>query len=148
MCSEECKHKHRNEKQLAYYHEVLSDKEKAKRQAKREQTMAENEGHLWPKRICEYCGEEFWPTKSHQKYCCDECGRKGYEMTDKGRDPHEKEGHRFYKRICAICGQEFWPNGPNTVCCSPGCSKAFYKKNARERYEARKAVAAVDRTAV
>ena len=148
MCSEECKHSRRNEKQLAYYHEVLSDKEKAKRQAKREQTMAENEGHLWPKRVCEYCGDEFWPTKSHQKYCCDECGRKGYEMTDKGRDPHEKEGHRFYKRVCAICGQEFWPNGPNTVCCSPGCSKAFYKKNAREKYEARKATAAVDRTAV
>ena len=45
MCSEECKHKHRNEKQLAYYHEVVADKEKAKREAIREMALAENDGH-------------------------------------------------------------------------------------------------------
>ena len=45
MCSEQCKHKHRNEKQLAYDHEVVADKEKAKREAIREMALAENDGH-------------------------------------------------------------------------------------------------------
>lgn len=144
MCSPECKHKHQNEKQLAYYHEVLADKEKAKRQALREQARQENEGHLLAKRICEYCGAEYWPTRPLQKYCSESCCDKAYEQRKKGRDPAEKEGHKYFRRACVVCGEEFWPNGPNSVCCSPECSKEFYRKNERERYYAKKAHAEVE----
>lgn len=139
MCSEECKHKHRLEKQRAYYHENVADKVKAELQAERERIMAENDGHLIPKRTCEYCGEEYWPTKHHQKYCCEDCGKKGYERMDKGRDPAEKDGHRFYKRECVICGQEFWPNGSNSITCSPDCQRERILSRHKQAYRDKKA---------
>ncbi len=140
MCSEECKSKHRREKQLVYYHEHVSEKQKAKTQAERERLMEENEGHLIPKRICEYCGEEYWPTMHHQKYCCEDCGKKAYERMDKGRDPAEKEGHKFYKRVCMICGEEFWPNGSNSITCSPECQKERISQRDKQAYRAKQAV--------
>ncbi len=138
MCSPECKHKHLNEKQIIYYHEFLSEKQKAERQTRKEQAMQENEGHLLAKRVCEYCGAEYWPTRPLQKYCSESCCDKAYEQRTKDRDPAEKEGHKFFKKVCAVCGEEFWPSGPNSVCCSPECSKQFYKKSARERYKTEK----------
>lgn len=137
-CSPECKRKRRNERQLTYYHEVLADKIQAERELQREQTLAANDGHLFPKRKCEFCGVEYWPTRAHQKYCCDACGRKGYEMANKGRDVRLKEGHRFYKRACVVCGTEFWPNGPNSTCCSSECSKKLYSNQAKAKYQMRK----------
>jgi len=140
MCSPECKKKHRAEKQNAYYHEKVSDKLKAQNKAERERVMAENEGHLIPKSICEYCGEEFWPTKQGQKYCSKECGNKAFEMRNKGRDPAEKEGHRYYKRNCVVCGKEFWPTGANSLTCSEECQKQRIREKHKNNYEARKAV--------
>lgn len=133
MCSEECKKKHRNQKQLDYYYEHTAEKQKEKRKLEREQKMKENDGHLIPKRICEYCGKEYWPTKEQQKYCCKECGKLAYEKMNTGRDPADKEGHRFYKRRCVVCGKEFWPGGPNAICCSPECKKIRHKQKALNR---------------
>ncbi len=121
ICSEECKAKNRREKQLAYYHSTASAKEKEKRVAAKEATLQENDGHLIPMRICEYCGAEYYPTIHHQKYCCEECGKKAFETSRVGRCVEEKEGHKYFKRICAICGEEFWPNGPNDIVCSDEC---------------------------
>ena len=125
-CSEECRDIKARERAKTFYEENrenVLEQHKAERDARHQKLMEENEGHLIPKRVCEYCGKEYWPTKQHQKYCCNECGKKAYEMTDKGRDPKEKEGHKFYKRTCVVCGKEFWPSGPNTICCSDECKK-------------------------
>ena len=121
-------------------HEKVSDKIKAQNKADKERIMAENEGHIIPKSICEYCGEEFWPTKHGQKYCSKECGNKAFEMKDKGRDPAEKEGHRYYKRNCVVCGKEFWPTGANSLTCSEECQKQRIREKHKNNYEARKAV--------
>ena len=53
VCSPECKRKHQNERGLTYYHSYRADKEKAQRNAIREQAMAENAGHLYPQQVCE-----------------------------------------------------------------------------------------------
>ena len=131
MCSEECKIKHRNERQLAYYHDVVSDKEKAMRAAVREKAMAENDGHPYPQRECEYCGTPFWPEKHFQRFCCKACTNKAAEIRRIGMDPALKEGHRFFKKVCPICGKEFWPEGPTTICCSKEC--AYKRQAARDK---------------
>lgn len=120
-CSEKCRIEHRNTRSLAYYHEHKRTARIEKHAAERAAVEAENEGHLYPKKTCAFCGEEFWPTMKFQKYCSKECGKRGYEQMDKERDPAEKEGHKFYKRICEVCGKEFWPSGPNAQVCSHEC---------------------------
>ena len=127
MCSEECKRSHRIDRQNTYYHEVVADKEKAKRDAIREMALAENDGHPYPQRECEYCGTPFWPEKHHQRFCCKACTNKSAEARRTGTDPAEKEGHRFHKKVCPVCGKEFWPEGPSAICCSKECA---YKRQA------------------
>ena len=100
--------------------------------------MAENEGHLIPKRICEYCGKEYYPNKNLQKYCSKECGKKAYEQMDNDRDPMNKQGHKFYMRACTVCGQMYWPGGPNSVVCSAACKKIRDKAIQKKNYELRK----------
>ena len=67
------KRSRRLERQNAYYHEVVADKEKAKRDAIRERALLENDGHLYPQRECEYCGTSFWPAGPNTKTCSEEC---------------------------------------------------------------------------
>ena len=138
MCSEECKRSHRLERQNAYYHEVVADKEKAKRDAIRERALLENDGHLYPQRECEYCGTSFWPEKHFQRFCCKACTNKAAEKKRTGADPAEKEGHRFHKKTCPVCGKEFWPAGPNTKTCSEDCSHAHGIQKMREWRDAQK----------
>ncbi|WP_341473176.1 DUF4368 domain-containing protein [Ruthenibacterium lactatiformans] len=145
MCSEECKRIHRLERQNAYYHEVVADKEKAKRDAIRERALLENDGHLYPQRECEYCGTSFWPEKHFQRFCCKACTNKAAEKKRTGADPAEKEGHRFHKRTCPVCGKEFWPAGPNTICCSRECAGRRQAVLDKERRDQLRASAAAER---
>jgi len=138
MCSPECRKKRVRERQLLYYRNVGAARQQAAKQKKKEQLMRENEGHLLGKRVCEFCGKEYWPGKAFQKYCSQYCCNEAYRYRSEGLDPAEKEGHKFFKKVCVVCGEEFWPNGPNSVCCSPKCSKKFYRRNERERYEMRR----------
>lgn len=71
MCSEECKAKRIMERQKA-----ASERQSEKNKAKREHLLAENGGHRFPQRVCEYCGALFWPARGYQKYCCRQCGKK------------------------------------------------------------------------
>ena len=112
-----------------------------KREEKRKAAMAENDGHLYPAKICEQCGKEYWPTRPSQKYCSKECGRAHENFVRMNRDPAEKEGHRFFKRQCVVCGKEFWPSGPNSICCSDECRKQRISIRKKENYDAVKRAA-------
>ena len=140
VCSEECKQERDYRRRKKLYDEVLADKKKEEWALKRELRLAENDGHPYPKRICEYCGKEYWPNKHHQKYCCKACGEKDFYAKNKLRDKSAKEGHNFYKTTCAECGKEFWPTGPSQVVCSDECRKEREKKLARQRRAADKAL--------
>ena len=137
MCKP-CRKQHDLEKGKTRYRDYVSDWEKQKRAKHREQLMADNEGHLIPKRICEYCGKEYYPNKNLQKYCSKECGNKAYEQMDNDRDPANKQGHKFYMRACTVCGQMYWPGGPNSVVCSAACKKIRDKAIQKKNYEMRK----------
>ena len=129
MCKPCSKVNTRN-KQRTYYHSHISEKLKQQNREHREQLMAENEGHLIPKRICEYCRKEYYPNKNLQKYCSKECGKKGYAQMDNDRDPTNKEGHKFYMRACTVCGQMYWPGGPNSVTVTISVSSMDYRQGA------------------
>ncbi len=137
MCKP-CRKEHDRQKALRIYRDYRSGWEKQKRAEHREQIMAENDGHLIPKRICEYCGKEYYPNKNLQKYCSKECGKKGYEQMDNDRDPANKAGHKFYMRACSVCGKMYWPGGPNSVVCSAACKKIRDKTIQKKNYELRK----------
>jgi len=133
VCSEECKDIRDKRSRRKLYDEVLADKAKKKWALKKELRLSENDGHPYPKRICEYCGKEYWPNKHHQKYCCKLCGQRDFTAKNKERDKSEKEGHNFYRTTCVECGKEFWPVGPSQVVCSDECRKERQKKLAKQR---------------
>lgn len=142
LCSPECKEKH-NKERLKRYHEenreIRSAKEKQQRQDIIEQAMLENDGHRYPAKICEVCGEEYWPVRPSQKYCSEKCSRAQEKFVRLNRDPAEKEGHKYFKRICIMCGKEFWPNGPNDISCSDECKKARINERKRKNRQIIKA---------
>lgn len=135
LCSDECKRSHRVKRQKAYYYAKIAEKEKQKRIAIREAAMDANEGHIYLKQICEYCGEEYWPVRMSQKYCSEKCCNNMFESKRLGRDVSEKEGHAFFKRQCSVCGNEFWPNGPNNICCSDKCRNERIRQRNKEKRE-------------
>ena len=98
------------------------------RKKKREVRLAQNEGHLHPKKTCPCCGKEFWPNTAPQIYCSKECHAKYANKKRSEQRMLGKEGHRFQKKICKICGKEFWPSNGQEEMCSPECKK----KNAKE----------------
>ena len=109
-------------------------KEKDKRVALWEAAKAVNDGHCYPKQICEYCGTEYWPVRPSQKYCCKNCGNAALESKRLGRDVADKEGHAFFKRTCIECGKEFWPESASAICCSDECVKQRISKLSKEKY--------------
>ena len=140
VCSEKCKAIRDKRSRRKLYDEVLAEKAKEKWALKKELRLSENDGHPYPKRICEYCGKEYWPNKHHQKYCCKLCGQRDFTAKNKARDKSVKEGHNFYKTTCVECGKEFWPVGPAQVVCSDECRKKRQKKLAKQRRAADEAL--------
>jgi len=113
---------------------ALSEKKKIENKERKARQLEMNEGHLYPKRICECCGKEYWPTKHHQKYCSKLCGSRMYSAINAGRDLSEKEGYKYYMKTCAICGKEFWPTGAAQLTCSTECQKKRISNNHKESY--------------
>ena len=116
-------------------------KDKAKEQSKKRQAeyrkkirdirIEQNEGHLYPRKNCLYCGNDFWPSTAQQIYCCRDCQIKNRAK----RIMEEKEGHRFRKKTCRICGREFWPSNGQEETCSAEC-KRISSQNYRKKYYA------------
>lgn len=99
------------------------------REKKRAVRLAENDGHVFSKRNCEYCGVEFYPNSSKHIYCCAECKNNArIERIEKKRY-EEKGNHTFKQKKCVMCGKDFWPSNGKELLCSKDCKN----KNRREK---------------
>ena len=108
------------------------------REKKRAERLAENNGHLYSKIKCAYCGKEFYPNNARHKFCCTECKDKArYEKTLEKRY-EEKGNHTFRQKKCMICGKEFWPSNGKELLCSQECKKEHRKIRQLEYYHTHK----------
>ena len=145
--------------ELAYSDEELAEqkqlaeqaaKEKAERKAqvrklayirrrdkKRAERLAENDGHIFAKRNCAYCGKEFYPNSSKHIFCCTECKDKAKAERIAKRRFEEKGNHLFKQRNCILCGAPFWPSNGQERLCSPEC-KAQNRREKQLAYYHRK----------
>lgn len=91
---------------------------RAKAKAER---WAANDGHEYPKRICEQCGKEFYPNNTRQRFCNTDC-TKAHQQAEKEKKRYaEKGNHTFRQKVCKICGKPFWPSNGQEVLCSEEC---------------------------
>ena len=132
---------------LAYTEEELAEekriaeqrkKEKAERrkltsvryrEKKRAARLAENEGHLFPKKQCSYCGNDFYPNNAKHIFCCTDCKEKAKAERTAKKRYEEKGNHTFRQKKCMVCGKDFWPTNGRELLCSQECKS----KNRREK---------------
>lgn len=82
---------------------------------------AANDGHKYPKRICEQCGKEFYPNSTRQRFCNTDC-TKAHQQAEKEKKRFAEKGeHIFRQKVCKICGKPFWPSNGQEVLCSEEC---------------------------
>ena len=82
---------------------------------------AANDGHKYPKRICEQCGKEFYPNNTRQRFCNTDC-TKAHQQAEKEKKRFAEKGeHTFRQKVCKICGKPFWPSNGQEVLCSEEC---------------------------
>lgn len=104
-----------------------SDRCKEYHLKKKAERYLANEGHKYPKRICNWCGKEYYPNGTQSLYCSKECRKAADQQKRNQRRLEEKEGHTFREKNCKICGQPFWPtNGQQVMCQS--CRKQHDKE--------------------
>lgn len=84
---------------------------------------------------CEYCGREFEPSRSNQRFCSYKCNQKywyhnnpEYRARKKAKSQEHKAARLDRVRTCAICGKEFKPIRSPQKCCSPECRKEHYRR--------------------
>ncbi len=99
------------------------------REKKRAQKLAENDGHIFSKRNCLYCGKEFYPNSAKHIFCCTECKDKARSERIAKKRFEEKGNHTFKQKKCMLCGKDFWPSNGRECLCSQECKD----KNRRER---------------
>lgn len=97
--------------------------------------MKKNEGHKYAKRVCEYCGKEYWPTGNRQKFCCSECKEKNSREKLLAKRYEEKGNHTFKQKECVVCGKKFWPRNGQQRVCSDECKQKHYREYHKELYE-------------
>ena len=82
---------------------------------------AANDGHKYPKRVCEQCGKEFYPNSTRQRFCNTDC-TKAHQQAEKEKKRYAEKGeHTFRQKVCKICGKPFWPSNGQEVLCSEEC---------------------------
>ena len=107
---------------------------RAKTKAER---WAANDGHKYPKRICEQCGKEFYPNSTRQRFCNTDC-TKAHQQAEKEKKRFAEKGeHTFRQKVCKICGKPFWPSNGQEVLCSEEC-KAINRRQKQLAYYHRK----------
>lgn len=120
------------EQELAEKERLRKERAKKSNEAFQKRAMAArwaaNDGHKFPKRVCEYCGKEFYPTGSRQKYCGADClEAHGKAEAEKRRS--QKKERRYPQRNCKICGKAFWPSHSQEILCSKECKIINYNRN-------------------
>ena len=106
------------------------ERQKKKREMKRAQRYALNDGHPYPKKTCPICGNEFWPNLPYKIYCGEVCHKKANnEQTrlKRRKDPPPDQ-------TCIICGRLFRPVNKQQFLCSAACKHEYRKMKKREYY--------------
>lgn len=99
------------------------------RERKRAERLAENDGHIYAKTKCAYCGKEFYPNNARHIFCSTECKDKAKTERIAQKRYEEKGNHTFKQKKCVMCGKEFWPSNGKEILCSQECKS----KNRREK---------------
>lgn len=68
---------------------------------------------------CEFCGAEYTPNTSSQRYCCRECNREADKKNK--RERYAEKHHIGEPRVCVICGREFIAKSAKGETCSKKC---------------------------
>ena len=113
--------------------------QKKYREKKKAERLAENEGHLYPKKQCHCCGKEFWPNTARQIYCTKKCRQRMDLEKVRAKAYEDKGEHPFRQKKCNICGKAFWPVNGQEVLCSDECKKINRRKKQLEYYHKTKA---------
>lgn len=127
VAAEKAKHKVERQRERNVAHQV---KAKAER-------WAANDGHKFPKRICEYCGREFYPNSTRQRFCTTDCTKAHQQAEKEKKRFAEKGNHTFRQKVCKICGKPFWPSNGQEVLCSEEC-KTINRRQKQLSYYHRK----------
>ena len=91
----------------------------------------------YPKRVCEQCGKEFYPSSTRQRFCNTDC-TKAHQQAEKEKKRFAGKGeHTFRQKVCKICGKPFWPSNGQEVLCSEEC-KAINRRQKQLAYYHRK----------
>lgn len=72
--------------------------------------------------VCEYCGNEFFNNRKHQKFCCHKCAY----TANNGKKKVTVE------KVCLVCGRKFVTNYLRQKYCSQTCHYVAHLKNMRE----------------
>ena len=113
------------------------ERNKAFREKEKAERWAANDGHKYPKRVCEHCGKEFYPNSTRQRFCNTDC-TKAYQKAEKEKKRFaEKGNHIFRQKACKVCGKLFWPSNGQEVLCSEEC-KIFNRNQRQLEYYHRK----------
>ncbi len=116
------------------YHKQYRKRAMEERNAKR---MAENDGHLYPQKICKKCGKAFYPNSPREVYCSDECRGEGKSDVWKKANERRKQ-ERLDNRVevpCKVCGKMFLPETKQHNLCSEACRRQNYLNGKKEWYE-------------
>ena len=117
-----------------------AEKAKRKKNRQRESNVAHqakakaerweaNDGHKYPKRVCEQCGKEFYPNSTRQKFCNTDC-TKAHQQAEKEKKRFTEKGeHTFRQKVCKICGKPFWSSNGQKVLCSKECKASTAGRN-------------------
>ena len=108
------------------------------RENKRKERLALNDGHMYKKRTCVYCGKEFYPTNNRQIYCSKDCVDKNKKEIIQAKRYKEKGNHTFKQKKCKQCGRLFWPKNGREKMCSPQCKKDAQKERQLAYYYRKK----------
>ena len=109
----------------------------AHRAKAKEERWAANDGHKYPKRVCEQCGKEFYPNSTKQRFCNTDC-TKAHQQAEKEKKRFAEKGeHTFRQKVCKICGKPFWPSNGQEVLCSEEC-KTINRRQKQLAYYHRK----------
>lgn len=130
QCNREAKIK--AEQELAEKERLRKERAKKSNEAFQKRAMAArwaaNDGHKFPKRVCEYCGKEFYPNGSRQKYCGADC-LEAHGKAEAEKRRNQKKERRYPQRNCKICGKAFWPSHSQEILCSKECKIINYNRN-------------------
>ena len=108
------------------------EREKAYREKRKAQKIAENGGEIVKTKVCPHCNKEFIPTSNRQVFCSKECRYQAEQAEKKAKREAERGDHYYRQRKCAVCGRMFWPNSSGQTVCSEECRKKHHNEYSLE----------------